>query len=341
MVTTSILALASRQNCLSPCRPLKIPYLTKFTSGVSLHDEVIAEFLRRVDRQVYLPDPGCDYLFDEADLHLVTVAARRFVDGTTYRATQRPADLFDMVNEFSSMTYERAGAGGQLVISDLHTLQEHLQIRFQKPVPLRESRSMRKLLELSDKDTSVLPTTIAPMVWDLRLLPPLQSKFQSRVMLGGVVPCKDDNLPRVTNGQAHYRSRQLPAKFPRNCPTYRRKCRIDRIWEVIQAAQESRHGSTIVISADPQGETKRLSGQALPITPDYLDPRLLVRLGDVDGAILIGTDSRCHAFGVILDGIAGAQGDRARGSRFNSAVRYQQTTEAPSVIVVISGRRFG
>ena len=61
------------------------------------------------------------------------------------------------------------------------------------------------------------------------------------------------------------------------------------------------------------------------------------RLGGVDGAVILGPDGRCHAFGVILDGDASAgQGDPARGSRYNSAVRYQRTRATRSLLVVIS-----
>src|SRR4029079_4593914 len=57
--------------------------------------------------------------------------------------------------------------------------------------------------------------------------------------------------------------------------------------------------------------------------------------GRVDGSVRLGTDARCHAFGVILDGIAEAGGDPARGSRFNSAVRYQRTGP-PALVIVVS-----
>ena len=67
-----------------------------------------------------------------------------------------------------------------------------------------------------------------------------------------------------------------------------------------------------------------------------LEPAEIVRLGRVDGAVLLGPDGRCYAFGVILDRAASGQGDPARGSRFNSAVRYQNTTGADSIVVVIS-----
>ncbi len=79
---------------------------------------------------------------------------------------------------------------------------------------------------------------------------------------------------------------------------------IKRIWVIIQAAQESGQGATIVVSKDPEPETSRLSGEDMPIEPDYLEPEDVVRLGSVDGAVILGPDGRCHAFGVILDGVA-------------------------------------
>ena len=105
---------------------------------------------------------------------------------------------------------------------------------------------------------------------------------------------------------------------------------------MFQCALENNHGTTIVISADPVSETERLSGEALPIKPDFLEPREIARLGGIDGAIVLGPDGRCHAFGVILDGLTTNSGDRARGSRFNSSIRYQKTTKVGTLVIVIS-----
>ena len=43
----------------------------------------------------------------------VAAAAVRLVDGTVYRMTGMPADLFHTVNAFASLSYERAEAGGR------------------------------------------------------------------------------------------------------------------------------------------------------------------------------------------------------------------------------------
>ena len=112
--------------------------------------------------------------------------------------------------------------------------------------------------------------------------------------------------------------------------------RVDRIWSIIQKCQACGHGSALVVSSDPEGEATRLGVEAVQIAPAFLEPAEIARLARVDGAVLLGPEGRCHAFGVILDGMASREGDPARGSRFNSAVRYQSTTGAGSIIVVIS-----
>lgn len=92
---------------------------------------------------------------------------------------------------------------------------------------------------------------------------------------------------------------------------------------------------TLVVSGKAAEEAKRLGGAAVPIELDNLGPADIVRFGRVDGAVVLDRDGSCHAFGVILDGKAAGRGDPARGSRYNSAVRYQKMIPE-SLLVVIS-----
>ncbi|MBR4657554.1 MAG: hypothetical protein IKO68_13560 [Oscillospiraceae bacterium] len=62
----------------------------------------------------------------------------------------------------------------------------------------------------------------------------------------------------------------------------------------------------------------------------------------VDGALLIDDSGRCHAFGVIVDGLATLSGDLARGSRYNTGtnfVHYWSNThpsESPIIAIIAS-----
>jgi hypothetical protein len=50
-------------------------------------------------------------------------------------------------------------------------------------------------------------------------------------------------------------------------------------------------------------------------------------ISSIEGAILIEPDATCHAIGVILDGFASANGNPARGARYNSAVRHKEYSQ--------------
>ena len=110
----------------------------------------------------------------------------------------------------------------------------------------------------------------------------------------------------------------------------------DRIWSVFQSVLDTGYGTTIVVSKEPDSEIERLGQETLGVKPGYLAHRDVAQLGRIDGAIFLGPDGRCHAIGVILDGLATSSGDRARGARFNSAIRYQRSSKFGTLVIVIS-----
>jgi hypothetical protein len=67
-----------------------------------------------------------------------------------------------------------------------------------------------------------------------------------------------------------------------------------------------------------------------------MSPELLRHVTPIDGAVLLSPDGYCHAIGTILDGIASTKGDPSRGARYNSAVRYVESTPSPCLAVVVS-----
>ena len=306
--------------------------------GRSLQHEVITECLGRADRALYLPDPGAGiFTLGTSREELVRSAADRFTSGTVCRATGMPADLFAAVNEFTALSYERTGATGRLIIVDREKAAKGHLPRFEQRVRLGDARNMRKLLELSDDSVSVLADSggvyglgsvgSGPQVVEVSV----HGRAEWELSVDGSA------LLRVVSGHAMLPRPILDyAKFKDTAERTVGSIELDLIWAVIQRAQAAGHGTTLVVSRDPVSEVARLGREATPIEPDYLEPGEVVRLGRVDGAVLLGSDGRCHAFGVILDGKANGGGDPARGSRFNSAVRYQNTEEVPSMLVVIS-----
>ena len=307
--------------------------------GRSLQHEVIAECLRRADRALYLLDPGADLRFLGATDAIIKAAAEYFVDGLVCRAVGQAADLFPRMNRITSLSYERSGAEGRLLIAGSDSTTECVRVRFHRPVALHNARIMRKLLELSDDSTAVLAdhsrayglgtcTSVSPDAVEVLV----RGHADWELRFGGLA------LVRVSYGRARLPIPLLDReKFEDTAMRTVGSANLDRIWGVVQAAQVARRGMTLVVSHAPEAEASRLGGQAVPINPQRLDAADIIRLSQVDGAIILGSDGRCHAFGVILDGEAVArQGDPSRGSRFNSAIRYQRTRAPKSLLVVIS-----
>lgn len=306
--------------------------------GRSLQHEVIEECLRRADRALYLPEPGLSALGAAEDI--VRSAADTFVRGTVGRAMGMHSDLFDALNLCSTLSYERAKAGGRLVVADPGGADVHMSAQFQAPISLHDSRTMRKLLEVSDEANSVLANEREAYGVGTCVPGPQIVEIAVRDHAEWELSVDGCRYLKVSYGRASLPRPSLDFDkladiVERTVGSFAR----DKIAQIVSAAQDSAHGMTLVISSDAEHETDRLGGEAMPITPTHLAPELIARLSRVDGAVLLGPDGRCHAFGVILDGTSAGRGDRGRGSRFNSAVRYQKTqqqTGKESVLVVVS-----
>lgn len=111
------------------------------------------------------------------------------------------------------------------------------------------------------------------------------------------------------------------------------------VTEIVNSACEQRHGCSIVL--DLGAEPRRFAEQQLVSPVDLQNEQgisLAKALSRVDGALHIGSDLRLHAFACLLDGLAVPGEDRARGARFNSALRFTAMHDNLVVVVVSSDR---
>ncbi len=109
--------------------------------------------------------------------------------------------------------------------------------------------------------------------------------------------------------------------------------------DIVHSAETHKHGATLVI--DLNREPVEISGQNLKYPPDLRDPESLSlarSLAHVDGALHLGTDFRLPGFACLLDGRSIAGEDRARGARYNSALRFTAANPGLIVVVVSSDR---
>ena len=141
----------------------------RFHVGKSLQHEVIRECLSRADSVLDRADPEEHFAFGPISLgnvdDIIKTATERFVSGIGWRSAKESSDLssamhsqgiFRALNEIASLTYERDAAKGKLTITSRENLEKWLTVRFKEPVKLHESRTIRKLLQMSDEAMSVL-----------------------------------------------------------------------------------------------------------------------------------------------------------------------------------------
>ncbi len=106
------------------------------------------------------------------------------------------------------------------------------------------------------------------------------------------------------------------------------------IVSLVHNAQNKMFGCTLII--DLAAEPALISGQTInpPINlsqENQLD--LACALSKVDGALHLRADLQLHACACLLDGHSIAGEDRARGARYNSALRF--SAEHPETIIVV------
>ncbi len=119
----------------------------------------------------------------------------------------------------------------------------------------------------------------------------------------------------------------------------RRHALFKIVSSIVERAGEQRHGATLVIDLGPTPIA--ISGQRLENPIDLCDETMLdlaKSLSKIDGALHIGADLRLHGFACLLDGKSIEGENRARGARFNSALRFSAAHENLIVVVVSSDR---
>ena len=104
--------------------------------------------------------------------------------------------------------------------------------------------------------------------------------------------------------------------------------------EIVYAISITRHGCSIIV--DLNDKQVDISGQLLEVPIDLREEQFLQlakSLAKVDGGIHIAKDLHMHGFACLMDGRAVPGEDRARGARYNSALRF--TAEHGDVIVIV------
>lgn len=249
--------------------------------------------------------------------------------------------LFEPFDEITKLLYERQVGRGAFILVAANDPNVDYVIRLQTPVPLRQARWVRKLVEMATGKTSLI--TGYAQVYGLGSV----SDVSAAPFVVDIVGPHQWDLRR--EDQVYLRVRQGVAKLPQEPIAAHRfednarrifasitEPAIARMRNVMALLMQLQRGSMIIFADDAASEAERLEGQGTRIQPTRITLDLLERATAIDGTILADPNGVCHAVGVILDGEANVDCTPSRGSRYNSAVRYVGDGSAGRLALVIS-----
>ena len=261
-----------------------------------------------------------------------------------------PCDEFDGLHalyyrcvEIAAMRYE----GGEVANGILFAPKDHpnvdVEIQFAEPIEMQDHRAVRKALELGSAD--LLLASDSATIYGLARRreeydPKRKDLFEVRFTKHHQWDLihADTLLMRVAYGMPSVPRQPIDGEKFRT--DVRRifggvDCDPDRLWDLVQQASQQRHGTMVVVVPDASAESMRLSHESTRIRPVDLTPAVMKQVTAIDGAVLLDPNAQCHALGVILDGAATSKGSRARGARYNSAIRYVESRQPVPVLAVV------
>jgi hypothetical protein len=316
----------------NPHRPANLPHAA------------VLEFLHDCTRALREADTADNDqpMLDRDYNELLRSAGRRLMLGVSPASTH---GLYDACNGVAALRHEGdEGIGTLLVSRRLHPAVVPV-LTLETPAAMRDHRSIRKLLELSEGHTALISD--ASHVFGLgQLVPESDAQYEPLVTVhftnhyswevshaGHVLMRVVSNTPRLPQGKvaAENFARVACQVFPAlNADS------IDYLWDLAHSATTQPTGTILVITTGAAQEAQRLNRQCFRVVPRIMTPSVLRLVTNIDGAVLIEPNGMCHAIGAILDGLATDKGDSSRGARFNSALRYVNSSKYPVLAVVVS-----
>ncbi len=320
-----------------------------YTTPEGLISECMKQVLAEAEEEMGRPNPGRSFPMSSSPAtEIVRRGAESFLRRLPLSLGDKEfpfVDLFTAINELSSLLYEGAkGVGRLLLVAPDNPLIVY-SMRLAVPVPFRQARWARKILQMSSAEFALVANGHAIHgLGDLSA--EHDSTAQDAYWIDFVDHCRWNlRLGRRTLMTTAFGEARLPDEpitQPRFFDSFLRKfaetseADAERMWRLVEVMAEAQHGSMIVIAADAATEAARLSQQAMVIQPTLLSKELLSRASKIDGTILVDPFAVCYAVGVILDGVANERCTPSRGSRYNSAVRYVFSSSSPRLALVRS-----
>ncbi|MCC2548388.1 DNA integrity scanning protein DisA nucleotide-binding domain protein [Hymenobacter sp. BT175] len=346
-VITILQLYRKAQNSHAALRPNRF-----YTNGRPLaHSLLMAAVLRFHEeclKSLTEPEPGSGMLVRPRDTDEIIRAAGKLLMDTPAQdlgVDPATAKLFNTCNTISSLRYEGAEGVGKLLLAKRYHPNLEEVFALTCPTPLTDYRAVRKLLEMTTADISLLAdgenvyalgrqvgqydasredlfvvNFVTHYAWDFQH----DGKVLMRAGYG------QPSLPRTRLHKASFR-RDLRRTFDLTNSE-----KVERLWDVVLEASKQKHGTLVVVTTEALAEADRLKLQCTLIEPVPLTPLITRLVTSIDGAVLIDPESYCYSIGVILDGKASGRGTSTRGARYNSAIRYVESSPYPCMAIVVS-----
>lgn len=301
---------------LYPCLPVVTGWAGYKTSE-GLISECLLGVLYGAVEEMGRPNPGRGYPMNSGSAdEIIRRGAERLMRALCLSLFDNEfpfVDLFAYINELSALLYEGTKGKGRLLLIAPDNPDAVYSIRLASPVPFRQARWARKVLQMASSDFALIANGHA-----IHGLGDLSSQHDSSVQDAFWIDFVDHyrwnlrlgqrTIMRVAFGEA--RLPQEPLAKPRFFDSFLRyflgttENDAERIWDLLEVMAAEPHGSMIIIAADASTEAVRLAQQGMVVEPILMTPNLLRQVSKIDGTILLDPTGICHALGVILDGAA-------------------------------------
>ena len=206
--------------------------------------------------------------------------------------------LFEQFNMISSLLYEGAQGQGRILLADPKNPALEWKIKLKQPVPFREPRWARKVLQMATNDLALIAD--GENIFGLGNVDiDHESSSQDLFTIDFLehydwqIRCGDNVLLRSRYGEPELPQRKVSRQlFIDNfCRLFHSASNedADRIWGIIEVAEKQTHGSMLVVAEDAAGEAKRLARQGTAVHPTLMTKDLLRRVSKIDGYYYIGS----------------------------------------------------
>jgi hypothetical protein len=319
--------------------------LQEWISTTGIVQALTSHLLAQISDKLSTREPGRFFgVFDSDYSGLLRKAGTTLCDAITLALKDiHLQGVFENLNKISELRYEGGETLGTIIFSckDLPTLNHQISLR--RPISLSSHKLARKVIEISDKQLGCICQGREGLVGfgsinDFGDYPIFRAVFTGHyqwslhanetLLMNCAFGVPSVPQPRLSWDDFFSNVRRILVGLTVE--------QGEALWEAVSAAMDQRHGTMLVVSDAASTESERLGGQAIGIEPISLNSGLVARISGIDGAVLVDRDCNCHAIGVILDGKATNRGDSSRGARYNSAVRYACSSQAPVVCLVVS-----